>query len=73
MYHGDKDEVEKFLPSILDIAEDDQAVCEFLQNAVDLLQVSLRISKVFREYFVTFARRGLPNAYVCLHELRFHF
>ena len=63
MYHGDKDEVEKFLPSILDIAEDDQAVCEFLQNAVDLLQVSLRISKVFREYFVTFARRGLPNAY----------
>ena len=35
MYHGDKDEVEKFLPSILDIAEDDQAVYEFLQNAVD--------------------------------------
>ena len=35
MYHGDKDEVDKYLPSVLDIAEDGQAIYEFLQNAAD--------------------------------------
>ena len=35
LFHGIKDNIEKYLPSILDIAEDNQAVYEFLQNAVD--------------------------------------
>ena len=35
LFHGFKDDIEKFLPSVLDIAEDNQAIFEFLQNAVD--------------------------------------
>lgn len=35
MYHGDKTDIAGFLPSLLDIAEDGQAIFEFLQNAVD--------------------------------------
>ena len=35
MYHGDKPDIAGFLPSILKIAEDGQAIYEFLQNAVD--------------------------------------
>ncbi|PKQ68073.1 DUF3883 domain-containing protein [Raineya orbicola] len=35
MYHGDKPDIETYLPSILKIAEDGQAIYEFLQNAVD--------------------------------------
>lgn len=35
MYHGHKPDVGKYLPSILKIAEDGQAIYEFLQNAVD--------------------------------------
>lgn len=35
MYHGDKSDIAGFLPSLLDIAEDGQAIFEFLQNAVD--------------------------------------
>lgn len=35
MYHGDKPDIASFLPSILKIAEDGQAIYEFLQNAVD--------------------------------------
>lgn len=35
MYHGDKPDIESYLPSILKIAEDGQAIYEFLQNAVD--------------------------------------
>ena len=35
LFHGMKDDIEKFLPSLLDIAEDNQAIYEFLQNAVD--------------------------------------
>ncbi len=34
LFHGDK-KIEKFLPSLLKIAEDGQAIYEFLQNAVD--------------------------------------
>jgi hypothetical protein len=35
MYHGDKPDIASYLPSILKIAEDGQAIYEFLQNAVD--------------------------------------
>jgi hypothetical protein len=35
MYHGDKPNIADYLPSILKIAEDGQAIYEFLQNAVD--------------------------------------
>ncbi len=35
LFHGMKDDIERYLPSLLDIAEDNQAVYEFLQNAVD--------------------------------------
>ena len=35
LFHGKKDDIEKYLPSLLDIAEDNQAIYEFLQNAVD--------------------------------------
>jgi hypothetical protein len=35
MYHGDKPDIAGYLPSILKIAEDGQAIYEFLQNAVD--------------------------------------
>lgn len=35
LFHGDKGDIERYLPSILDIAEDNQAIYEFLQNAVD--------------------------------------
>ena len=34
LFHGDK-KIDKFLPSLLKIAEDGQAIYEFLQNAVD--------------------------------------
>lgn len=35
MFHGDKPNIKGYLPSILKIAEDGQAIYEFLQNAVD--------------------------------------
>lgn len=35
LFHGEKPNIEKYLPSLLDIAEDNQAIYEFLQNAVD--------------------------------------
>lgn len=35
MYHGDKPDIASYLPSILKIAEDGQAIYEFLQNAAD--------------------------------------
>lgn len=35
MYHGIKEDIASYLPSILQIAEDGQAIYEFLQNAVD--------------------------------------
>ena len=35
MYHGDKGKIEGFLAPILGIAEDGQAIYEFVQNAVD--------------------------------------
>ena len=35
LYHGDKPNISRFLPSVLKIAEDGQAIYEFLQNAVD--------------------------------------
>lgn len=35
LFHGMKDDIERYLPSLLDIAEDNQAIYEFLQNAVD--------------------------------------
>lgn len=35
MYHGIKEDIASYLPSILKIAEDGQAIYEFLQNAVD--------------------------------------
>ena len=35
MYHGHKEDIAGYLPSILKIAEDGQAIYEFLQNAVD--------------------------------------
>lgn len=35
LFHGIKDDISKHLPSLLDIAEDNQAIYEFLQNAVD--------------------------------------
>ena len=35
LFHGKKDNIEGYLPSLLDIAEDNQAIYEFLQNAVD--------------------------------------
>lgn len=35
MYHGEKTDIAAHLPSILKIAEDGQAIYEFLQNAVD--------------------------------------
>lgn len=35
LFHGKKENIETYLPSLLDIAEDNQAVYEFLQNAVD--------------------------------------
>ena len=33
MYHGDKPDIASHLPSILKIAEDGQAIYEFVQNA----------------------------------------
>lgn len=35
LFHGIKGDIERYLPSLLDIAEDNQAIYEFLQNAVD--------------------------------------
>ncbi len=35
LFHGDKPNISRFLPSVLKIAEDGQAIYEFLQNAVD--------------------------------------
>ena len=35
LFHGDKPNIARFLPSVLKIAEDGQAIYEFLQNAVD--------------------------------------
>ncbi|GIV38847.1 MAG: hypothetical protein KatS3mg033_0647 [Thermonema sp.] len=35
MYHGDKEDIRTYLPSLLKIAEDEQAFYEFAQNAVD--------------------------------------
>lgn len=35
LFHGMKDDIERYLPSLLDIAEDNQAIYEFLQNADD--------------------------------------
>ena len=35
MFHGMKNNIENYLPSLLNIAEDNQAIYEFLQNAVD--------------------------------------
>ncbi len=35
LFHGKKKNIETYLPSLLDIAEDNQAIYEFLQNAVD--------------------------------------
>jgi len=35
MFHGKKPNIANYLPSLLDIAEDNQAIYEFLQNAVD--------------------------------------
>ena len=35
LFHGWKPNIEQYLPSLLDIAEDNQAIYEFLQNAVD--------------------------------------
>ena len=35
MYHGHKPDIENYLSSFLKIAEDGQAIYEFLQNAVD--------------------------------------
>lgn len=35
LFHGEKEDIERYLPSLLDIAEDNQAIYEFLQNAVD--------------------------------------
>jgi hypothetical protein len=35
LYHGDKGDIPRYLPSILKIAEDAQAIYEFIQNAVD--------------------------------------
>lgn len=35
LFHGKKENIETYLPSLLDIAEDNQAIYEFLQNAVD--------------------------------------
>lgn len=35
MYHGKKEDIKGYLPSILKIAEDGQAIYEFMQNAVD--------------------------------------
>ena len=35
LYHGDKPDIKGYLPSILKIAEDGQAIYEFIQNAVD--------------------------------------
>ena len=35
LFHGIKDDIENYLSSVLDIAEDNQAIYEFLQNAVD--------------------------------------
>ena len=35
LFHGMKDDIDTYLPSLLDIAEDNQAIYEFLQNAVD--------------------------------------
>lgn len=35
LFHGEKPNIDQYLPSLLDIAEDNQAIYEFLQNAVD--------------------------------------
>ena len=35
LFHGIKDDIENYLSFVLDIAEDNQAIYEFLQNAVD--------------------------------------
>lgn len=35
MYHGHTPDIKGYLPSILKIAEDGQAIYEFIQNAVD--------------------------------------
>lgn len=35
MYHGDKEDIYGFLRKEVEMAEDGQAICEFVQNAAD--------------------------------------
>jgi hypothetical protein len=58
MYHGDKPDIASYLPSILKIAEDGQAIYEFLQNAVDCDSTHFYI--FYNEYYFLAINNGSP-------------
>lgn len=57
LFHGDK-KIDKFLPSLLKIAEDGQAIYEFLQNAVDCNSSHFFI--FYNEEYFLAVNNGLP-------------
>lgn len=58
MYHGDKPKIADYLPSILKIAEDGQAIYEFLQNAVDCDSTHFYI--FYNEKYFLAINNGIP-------------
>ncbi|MDI9357360.1 MAG: hypothetical protein QM528_00255 [Phycisphaerales bacterium] len=58
MYHGDKPNIASYLPSILKIAEDGQAIYEFLQNAVDCGSTHFYI--FYNEEYFLALNNGVP-------------
>jgi hypothetical protein len=58
MYHGDKPDIAGYLPSILKIAEDGQAIYEFLQNAVDCESTHFYI--FYNEKYFLAINNGVP-------------
>ena len=58
MYHGDKPDIAGYLPSILKIAEDGQAIYEFLQNAVDCESTHFYI--FYSEKYFLAINNGVP-------------
>lgn len=58
MYHGIKPDIASYLPSILKIAEDGQAIYEFLQNAVDCGSTHFYI--FYNENYFLAINNGVP-------------
>jgi len=58
LFHGDKPNIARFLPSVLKIAEDGQAIYEFLQNAVDCNSTHFFI--FYNEDYFIVINNGIP-------------